>query len=416
MNDRLYINARVVDPVQNIDDVRPVGVKNGRFALPENLENPTVIDLAGYVLCPGFMDVHVHLRDPGQTHKETLFTAAAAAAHGGFTAVLAMPNTSPAMDSPDAVASILGRAEHAPVRVFQAVAFTKGRNGTELTDLPALKAAGAAAFSDDGSTTQSTELMRQAMTLAAKLDMAIIDHCENTALSKPGVMHRGQVSQELGLPGQPREAEEDIVARDIALCRETGCRLHLQHLSSAGSIQLLRDARAQGLPVTGEATPHHLTLTDQACKQYGVNAKMAPPLREESDRQALIQAIADGVITVIATDHAPHTAEEKAAGWTKAPFGIVGIEAAIPLCLTELYHKGRISLPTLVACFTKGPRELLKLPVGSLIPGEPADITLLEPDAEYVIHTDQFLSQGRNCPYDGWHCIGVNRPIPLASR
>ncbi len=403
MEDIIYANARVVDPVRGIDCKLDVGVKDGLFAPVGSLRSPKTIDLTGKVLCPGFTDVHVHLRYPGQTHKEDIASATAAAANGGFTSVLAMPNTTPAVDSAEIISDILERSRSMPAKVWQACCITKGRLGKELADMESIDAP---AFTDDGSTTQDDMLMRRAMEIAARRGIPIIDHCENTSLSKPGVMHEGAVSRELGLPGQPREAEESIVRRDIRLAAATGCRVHLQHLSSAGSVAMLRDAQRCGIAVTGEATPHHLFLTDEACRKFGTNAKMAPPLREESDRLALIEALRDGTISMVATDHAPHTAEEKAAGWLKAPFGIVGIEAAVPLCLTELYHAGLLTLSQTVSLFTAGPRRLLNLPIGSMQIGEPADMTVLDIDIPYTINTASFRSRGRNCPYDGWKCFG----------
>lgn len=411
MKEILYRNGRVVDPVNGIDRLGDVAIKDGVFVSAADLSNPDVVDMTGKVLCPGFVDVHVHLRDPGQTHKENLATGTAAAANGGFTSILAMPNTLPAVDSVAIYEDICRRASGSPVHVLQSACITKGRAGIEMADLRALAAAGIPAFSDDGSTTQNTVVMEDAMSLAAELGVPVIDHCENTSLSKPGVMHEGKVSARLGLPGQPRAAEESIVARDIELARKTGCRVHLQHLSSAGSIAMLRQAIQEGLPVSGEATPHHLFLTDEACEKYGTNAKMAPPLREEADCLALIEALQDGTISVIATDHAPHTADEKATGWHKAPFGIVGIEAAVPLCLTGLYHKGILSLTQLVSLFTLGPRKLLNLPIGSMNIGERADITVLDLNAEFSINVNEFKSMGRNCPYDGWKCKGSAKSI-----
>ena len=403
MEEVIYLNARVVDPARGIDEIQDVAVRDGLFANPEELRSPTIVALQGKVLCPGFIDVHVHLRYPGQTHKEDIASATAAAANGGFTSVLAMPNTTPAADSAEIIRDVVKRSQGMRAHVMQACCITKGRLGKELADMEHIDAP---AFTDDGSTTQDEALMRRAMSIAARRGIPIIDHCENTSLSKPGVMHEGAVSKELGLPGQPRAAEESIVERDIRLAEETGCRVHLQHLSSAGSVAMLRAAVGRGLPVSGEATPHHLFLTDEACRKFGVNAKMAPPLREESDRLALVEALRDGTITIVATDHAPHTAEEKAVGWLKAPFGIVGIEAAVPLCLTELYHAGILTLMQTVSLFTAGPRRLLNLPLGSMQPGEPADITILDIEKPNVIDVAKFLSRGRNCPYDGWKCFG----------
>ena len=404
--DFLYKGARVIDPVNGIDEIRDVAVHNGVFAKVDELVEPTVVNMSGKVLCPGFTDVHVHLRDPGQLHKETLETGTAAAAAGGFTSILAMPNTTPAMDTPERIAELMQRAASAPVRVYQSACITKERNGLELSDMEALAKAGVPAFSDDGSTPQQAGLMRQIMEKAAKLGIPVIDHCEDKSLSAGGVMHAGDCARRLGFKGQPRSAEELIVARDIMLAAETGCRLHLQHLSSKGSVAMLHRARTMGIPVSGEATPHHLLLTDKAVETFGPNAKMAPPLREEEDRQALIEAITDGTISVIATDHAPHTQEEKGKGMENAPFGIVGIEVAIPLCLTELYHKGLITLPKLVSLFTAGPRELLNLPLGAMNYGEKADMTILDLEQDFTVNTSDFLSKGRNCPYQGWHCKG----------
>ncbi len=403
MEEIIFTNARVVDPGRGIDGKIDIGVRDGVFAPPETLRTPRKVDLTGKVLCPGFTDVHVHLRYPGQTHKEDIASGTAAAANGGFTSVLAMPNTSPAVDSQEIIQDILERSRSMPARVWQSCCITKGRLGKELADIEHIEAP---AFTDDGSTPQDENLMRRAMEIAAKRCIPIIDHCENTSISKPGVMHEGDVSRELGLPGQPREAEESIVRRDIRLAAETECRVHLQHLSSAGSVAMLRNARRQGIDISGEATPHHLFLTDKACRIHGVNAKMAPPLREESDRVALIEGLRDGTISMIATDHAPHTAEEKAAGWLKAPFGIVGIEAVIPLCLTILYHQDVLTLLQFVSLFTWGPRVLLNLPIGSIQPGEPADMTILDIDIPNTIDVSTFHSRGRNCPYDGLRCYG----------
>ena len=416
MPEILLLHARVIDPLNDFVGIREIGIKDGVFARPDELNSPLRLDMSGLVVCPGFTDVHVHLRDPGQTYKENLQSGANAAAAGGFTSILAMPNTVPAMDSPEGVMDLCTRAADLPVHVYQAACFTKGRLGQELAPLEDLASVGVPAFSDDGSTTQSEPLMEEAMRRAAALGLPIIDHCEDTSISKPGVMHRGFVSMEMGLPGQPRVAEEIVVQRDIRLSQRTGCRVHLQHLSSAGSVRMLRDARKRGIQVTGEATPHHLLLTDEACRKHGTNAKMAPPLREETDRLALLQALQDGTIGVIATDHAPHTAEEKARGWEAAPFGIVGIETAVPLCLSRLYHPGLLSLEQLVSMFTVGPRKLLNLPIGSLNIGEPADLTILDLNREHTIDVTRFRSKGQNCPYNGWECTGAVHSIFVSGK
>lgn len=403
----LLVGARVVDPLNAYDGQRDIGIRDGVIVDPATLRDPERLHLQGKVVAPGFIDLHVHLRYPGQTHKEDIRSGTAAAAAGGFTTVLAMPNTVPTVDNPTVLADVLRKAAaDGAVHVLQAGALTVGRQGEAVTDIAGLKAAGAPVVTDDGSTPQLAGVMRQAMIAAAAAGIAVIDHCEDCSLARPGVMHDGAVARELGLPGQPRSAEEVIVARDIILAAETGCRLHLQHLSSAGSVAMLRLAQQHGLPVTGEACPHHLFLTDEACRTFGVNAKMAPPLREEADRQALIDGLRDGTLCAIATDHAPHSADEKAAGWTKAPFGIIGLEAAVPLCLSELYNKGVLTLPQLIALFTVGPRKVLGLPVGSLELGATADVTILDLDAKHSISVESFASRSRNCPYDGWQCRG----------
>ena len=403
----LLKNARVIDPVQGVDEIRPLAVDEGRIADPSKVKNPLVFDLAGKVVAPGFMDVHVHLREPGQTHKEDIVTATAAAAAGGFTTILAMPNTTPPIDTPEHVREVCGwYRERGSVNVLQAGCITLGRAGKAISDIRGLKAAGCPAVSDDGSTPQEDSLMREIMATAASCGIPVIDHCENTSLSKPGVMHKGAISEQLGLLGQPREAEISIVRRDLSLAAETGCHVHLQHISARESLELLRDALDRGVRASAELTPHHLLLTDRDCIRYGTNAKMAPPLREEADRQALIEGLRSGLVTCVATDHAPHTYEEKAQPWPQAPFGITGIETVVPLLLTHLVQPGIISLAQFVSLFTKGPRELLGINRGTLELGEAADITILDPEAEYTISAEQLHSKSTNCPWLGWRVKG----------
>ncbi|MFA6929456.1 MAG: dihydroorotase [Lentisphaeria bacterium] len=404
----LLSGARLIDPDTSRDEVADLGIRDGQIVAPEILSaEATRLDLRGKILAPGFLDLHVHLREPGQTYKEDISTATRAAAAGGFTGVLAMPNTVPPIDSVETFRELNSRLPgKAMIEVLQSAALTIGRKGEQVSDIKALQEAGVLALTDDGSTPQSESVMREVMLLAKACKLPVIDHCEDFSLSKPGVMHAGLVSQKLGLPGQPRLAEERIVKRDIRLCRETGCRLHLQHLSSAGSVTMLRQAHQEGLPVSAEVTPHHLFFTDQAVETYGSNAKMAPPLREEKDRLALLEALCDGTISVIATDHAPHSQAEKEQGMLQAPFGIIGLEAAVPLCLTLLYHTKLLSLCQLIKRFSCAPREILGLPAITLTPGSLANLTIFDLDANHTLNLSSFHSKSLNCPYQGFRCKG----------
>lgn len=399
--------ARVIDPCSGVDEVRDVAFADGVFVDPASVPGASVIDLAGLVVAPGFIDLHVHLRDPGATDDECIASGTRAAAAGGFTTVVAMPNTVPAVDNPAVLTEILSRVEQdAAVRVLQAASLTVSRAGTKLTDAGALRAAGAVALTDDGSCIQDNALMFSAMQAAARAGIPVVDHCEDTGISAGGVMHPGQCAGELGVATQSAACEELIVARDCILAGEAEWPVHLQHLSSGGSVLLVREAKSRGVPVTAETTPHHLFLTDQACRKYGTNAKMNPPLRGESDRAALIASLQDGTISVIATDHAPHSSREKSNPFAQAPFGIVGLEAAVGVCLTELYHTGILSLPELIAKFTAGPRQALALQCGTLQPGTPADITVLDTEHEWELDVSTWNSRSQNCPYDGWKCTG----------
>lgn len=396
------INARIVDPASGFDGLGEAGIRDGVFADVRTLADPQVVDLAGKVLCPGFVDVHVHLRDPGQTHKEDLASGSAAAAAGGFTTIVAMPNTDPPADSPMQLQRMQPRLDAVQwVRVLQSATLTLGRAGTELADFDALRDAGAVALTDDGGCLSEAHLMREAMREAHRVGLVVMDHCEDAGLAQGTVVYESETARHLNLPARSRVAEELIVARDILLCRDTGCPVHIQHVSTAGSVALIRQARAEGLSVSAEATPHHLLLTHEACIEHGTLAKMNPPLGGEEDRQALIEALRDGTITTIATDHAPHTLDEKAAGFRHAPFGIVGLETAVPMCLTHLVHTGLLSLSAFVAAFTTGPCTALGLPFGTLRLGAPADITVLDLEATGTITPETFRSQARNTPFAG---------------
>jgi dihydroorotase len=365
------------------------------------------LDAAGAVVAPGLVDPHVHLREPGQSHKETIATGTRAAAAGGFTDVLAMPNTDPVIDNVAWVAWVIARARAAGhCRVHPIAAVTLGQRGEALAPLAALRDAGAVAFSDDGHPVANAAVMRRALEYTRDLGVPIIAHEEDLTLRGAGVMHEGFTATRLGLHGIPAAAETVMVRRDVELAELTGGRLHLAHLSCLGSIEALRDAKRRGLPVTGEACPHHFVLTDEAVGDYDTNAKMNPPLRAAPDRDAVIAAIADGTIDCLATDHAPHTGEEKRQSFDQAPFGIVGLETALGLAITYLVRPGHAALAHVLERMTEAPRRLFGLPAVDLGPGSPADLVLLDPDAEWTVDPAQFHSRGRNTPFAGWPLAG----------
>ena len=399
-------NARVIDPSTDFDGVKDIYVTDGKFAA-EAAADAETIDLKGYVLAPGFVDIHVHLRHPGKTAAETIHTGTMAAAAGGFTSIVAMPNTSPCADNPGTIQYVLTNAENdGVVNVLPCGAMTKGLAGEEMAPLGGLKKAGVVAFSDDGKCVQNHELMRHIMEYSKSFDLPILDHAEDLQLLAGGVMHEGYWSVLLGMKGMPAEAEELMISRDALLAKKTGCRIHIQHVSTAGSVDIIRHAQAKGIKITGEATPHHISLTDVEIKKFDSNYKMNPPLRSEADRQALIEGLRDNTITVIATDHAPHTETEKLVEFDYAPFGIIGLETAIPVTLTELYHKGYLTLPQLISKFTKGPADVLGLPLGTLEVGRPADITIIDTETEFTVDPSTFKSKSRNTPYGGYKAKG----------
>ncbi len=416
MNTFAIRGGRVIDPAPGLDTVADVLIEDGRIvAVGKDTGKGAAqsIDASGLVVTPGFVDIHCHLREPGLEHKETIETATLAAARGGFTTVCAMPNTQPAIDSAATVEYVLRAAASAGhARVLPVAAVTKGRAGKELAEFADLAAAGAIAFSDDGDPVAGAHLMRRALEYAGMLGRPIIDHCEDHALG--GVMHEGWVSARLGLKGAPAAGEESIVARNIALAALTGGHVHLAHLSAAGSVELVRAARARGLRVTAEVTPHHLALTDEAVMgaadgeaalAYDTNAKVNPPLRGEADVAACVQGLADGAIDCIATDHAPHATEDKLCEFDLAASGISGLETALGLCLS-LVHDGRITLPQLIERMTIAPVRALGLGrrcegLGTLAIGAPADVTIFDPDSEWTVDPLQFASKGRNTPLAG---------------
>ncbi len=400
-------NARLIDPARGIDAVGDLGIMDGLMVPPSAVMDPIEIDAKGLVAAPGFIDLHVHLRQPGNVGAETIATGTRAAAAGGFTAIVAMPNTNPPADSVGAIEHLRRSiALDAVVKVLPAGAMTKGLEGKEMSSIGSLKQAGIVALTDDGRCVQNHDLMRHIVEYAKSFELPILDHCEECSLMAGGVMHEGVWSVLLGMRGISGVSEDLIVARDILLAKLVDWRIHLQHLSTAESVNLVRQAQARGIRVTAEATPHHLSLTDETIKKFDTNYKMNPPLRSEADRQALIAGVADGTISVLATDHAPHTATAKLVEFDDAPFGIIGLETAVPVTLEVLYHAGVLTLPQWVAKFTTGPAQVLGWNEYSLADGNPADVTLIDPDFEYVIDASTFRSKSRNTPYDGMAAKG----------
>ncbi|OGF13297.1 MAG: hypothetical protein A2W00_00480 [Candidatus Eisenbacteria bacterium RBG_16_71_46] len=382
--------------------------EGGRITAPPAAGAPArVLEARGLVLAPGLVDLHVHLREPGQSSRETVATGTAAAAAGGFTAVACMPNTSPVVDNPAWVEWVLHRArEQGRCRVHPIAAVTVGQRGEQLTEFLALKEAGAVALSDDGHPILSAAVMRRALEYARHAGLPIVGHEEDLALSAGGHMNEGPTATRLAIRGIPGAAESVMARRDCELAELTGGRVHLAHLSCAASLAALRDARRRGLPVTGETCPHYWTLTDEAVGRYDTRAKMNPPLRSERDRLAVIEAIVDGTIDCFATDHAPHLYEEKRQPFDQAPFGIVGLETALALTLTFLVRPGHLTLEGALERWTDAPRRVFGLPPVRLAAGDPADLVLIDPDAEWTVDPERFHSRGRNTPFAGWPLHG----------
>jgi len=427
-------NGRLIDPARAIDSIAEITIVDGKVAsialgqsksaakgIPpaqlspsrrpssprEREDEPTVIDATGLIVCPGLIDMHVHLREPGNEDEETIATGSAAAVAGGFTSICCMPNTSPTLDNEAAIEFVLRQAARANLcNVYPIGAVTKGRAGKELAEMGQMDRAGAVAFSDDGVGVESPAVMYRAMQYAAMFGKPIIQHCEDASLATGGCMHQGLTSTRLGLPGIPAMAEELMVQRDILIARNTEGRYHVAHISTAGAVQLVRDGKKSGVSVTTEVCPHHLLLTDESVSTFNTNYKMNPPLRARADVDACIAGVVDGTIDCLVTDHAPHGREEKELDFQSAPFGIIGLEMALGLFAKALIESGKMDWPAMIDRMTHRPAKILGLPKGRLAVGDDADVTLIDPNAEWVVDLSESKSKSRNCPYDGWTLRG----------
>jgi len=401
----LIKNGRVIDPASGHDAVADVWIEDGVIkgvGPNQSPANAEVFDTTGLIVAPGFIDMHVHLREPGFEHSETIESGARAAAAGGFTSICPMPNTAPVNDSPTVTTYIIEKARrHAVVNVFPIGAITRGSKGEELAAIGSMRQAGAVAISDDGRPVMNAQLMRRAMEFARSFHMPVINHCEDLHLSAGGDMHEGVESVRLGLRGIPGSSEDVMVARDILLAELTGARYHVAHISSRHSVEMVAYAKLKGLPVTSEATPHHLTLTDAGMIPYDSNFKMKPPLRSSSDVNAVVEGVVNGAIDAIATDHAPHAGSEKMQEFEKCPFGILGLETALGIALDRLVHSGKINLNRLVELFTINPARILGLDRGTLAPGTAADVTIFSTEQRWTYDVNKSFSKSRNTPFDG---------------
>jgi len=412
---RLLRGGRVVDPANGRDGVFDVWIDGDRIAqVGRDLRvdgDTRIVDVpSGLVVCPGLIDMHVHLREPGQEHKETVATGTAAAVAGGFTAVACMPNTSPVIDNAGVVAYVLKKAAEANLaRVYPIGAVSRGQRGEQLADIAEMKAAGCVALTDDGHPVSTAILMRRALEYAGMFDLPVIEHCEEQSLKGEGVAHEGFHASSLGLRGIPGEAESIMALRDISLAELTGGAVHVAHMSARQTLDAVRYGKSRGARVTCEVTPHHFVLTDEmlgAPVAYDTNVKMNPPLRQIEDRDAMLAGLADGSIDAIATDHAPHHADEKHVEFDRAPFGITGLETAVSLCFDRLVHRGVVSLPRLVELLSLNPARILRVPGGSLSDGAPADISILAPDLPVTVSAARMRSKSKNMPFEGWTLRG----------
>jgi dihydroorotase len=419
----LIANGHLIDPAAQENTGMSVLIEDGKVAawLSPNEQAPEgceVFEASGLLVAPGFIDMHVHLREPGQEHKETIASGCAAAVAGGWTSVCPMPNTNPVNDNAAITRYMIEQAERAGLaNVFPIGAITKSSDGSELAEMGEMKAAGAVAVSDDGRPVPNAGIMRRAMQYARDFDLPVIDHCEDKSLSSGGVMHEGKISLLLGLKGMPALAEDIDVVRDIILARETGTHVHIAHVSTKGAVDAVRRAKSEGINVTCEVTPHHFTLTDNAVEGYDTNTKMAPPLRSQEHLEAVLEGLRDGTIDAIATDHAPHHADEKALEYDRAPMGITGLETAIGLAFNELVHKGIIDLVRLVELCSTNPARIFKLQDrGTLAAGSIADITIIDPDLSWTYKAAESRSKSRNSPFDSWEFSGAPVATIVAGR
>jgi dihydroorotase len=440
VNSLLITSGRLIDPASGLDATSDLLILDGRiaaFGAEARQKAPNgvpTLDASGFVVCPGLIDSHVHLREPGQSEKETVGTGTLAAARGGFTSILCMPNTSPAIDNAAAVVLVREKAEkNALVNVFISGAITKGIAGEELAPIGSLKNAGVVAITDDGHCVQNNEIMRRAMEYARMFDLPLLDHCQDYTLVSDAVMHEGYYSTELGLRGWPAIGEEVIVARNVLLAELTGTHVHCQHMSSANSVRLIREAKERGIPISGEACPHHFTLTDAAIAgseafweadgeilarafpeghpqpswpPFDTNFKMNPPLRSHHDRDALIEGLVDGTLEIIGSDHAPHCGFQKEVEFDYAPFGITGLETELALSLMQLYHSGRMTLSKVLEKLTVQPAKLLRIQKGTLDLGADGDVTIFDPEHRWVFERQKTGSKSNNSPFDGWPMRG----------
>ena len=402
-------NGRVICPDQGLDELADVVIRDGRIEKVGTADASAreVVDAGGKIVCPGLIDLHVHLRDPGDPEEETIASGSAAAVAGGFTTIVAMPNTVPPIDNPAAAEYVADRARQANLaNVCPAGAITIGRAGEALSEMGLLDAAGVVAFTDDGSWVESAGVMAKALKYSKLTGLPIMSHCEDPALAGRGVMNAGAPAIELGLAGVPRSAEETAIARDIVLARETGGRLHVAHVSTAGGVELIRRARESGVSVTADVTPHHLTLTEEMVRGYNTNAKVNPPLRSLKDVEALRAGLKDGTIDAVASDHAPHALEEKECEFDKAAPGVIGLETTLAVLVTELVRPGVLTWPELIAALTVRPARVLGIAKGTLRPGADADVAIIDHAAEWTVDSSRFVSRGRNCPFNGMKVVG----------